>query len=125
MNNKLVILLGVIFVVGAVVLSSAAYTVRETEQVLIRQFGEVQDVVEEPGLHFKTPFIQTATFFDKRVLDFDAERLLTLVGLDPIPTADVDVLPKRLKPCPAHQVLEIGASVALRLGSDALERHVT
>ncbi len=79
--NRTAIIIGVLAAVGLVVLSSAAFTVRETQQVLIRQFGEVQRIVGDPGLHFKIPFIQKATYFDKRVLDFDAER-------EEIPTLD-------------------------------------
>lgn len=52
--------------------SSATYTVGEAEQVVITQFGEpVGEPVSEPGLHFKTPFIQTANYFDKRFLEWD------------------------------------------------------
>lgn len=79
--KKTGIFLGVFAAVALIVLSSAAFTVRETEQVLIRQFGEVQRIVGAPGLHFKIPFIQKATYFDKRVLDFDADR-------EEIPTLD-------------------------------------
>ena len=40
-------------------LGGSAYTVHETEQVIITQFGEpVGDPIVEPGLHFKLPFIQ-------------------------------------------------------------------
>lgn len=67
-------ILGVIFVIVGILVSGAAFTVRETEQVLIRQFGEVRRVITTPGLHFKIPLIQTATYFDKRVLDYDAEK---------------------------------------------------
>jgi len=79
--NRTLILIGVLVAVTFVVLSSAAFTVRETQQVLIRQFGEVQRIVANPGLNFKIPFIQNATYFDKRVLDYDAER-------EEIPTLD-------------------------------------
>lgn len=79
--NRMLIILGGLAAVGLIVLSSAAFTVRETEQVLIRQFGEVQRIVSEPGLNFKIPFIQNATYFDKRVLDYDADR-------EEIPTLD-------------------------------------
>lgn len=72
--NRLTIIVGIVVVVVAVVLASATYTVRETEQVLIRQFGEVRRIVNEPGLHVKLPFVQNATYFDKRILDYDAQR---------------------------------------------------
>jgi len=61
-------------IVLLVVLASGVYVVDETEQVIITQFGEpVGDAITAPGLHFKTPFIQTANFFDKRFLEWDGE----------------------------------------------------
>jgi membrane protease subunit HflC len=54
------------------VLGSGFYVVDETQQVILTQFGEpVGDAVTTPGLKFKTPFIQTANFFDKRFLEWD------------------------------------------------------
>jgi membrane protease subunit HflC len=56
------------------VISSGLYIVKETEQVVITQFGDpVGDPVTEPGIHFKLPFIQTANFFDKRFLEWDGD----------------------------------------------------
>ena len=64
---------GVVLALGVlIVLSSAAYVVDETEQVIITQFGEpIGEAVADPGLHFKVPFIQTANRFDKRFLEWD------------------------------------------------------
>jgi membrane protease subunit HflC len=48
------------------------YTVNQTEQVIITQFGSpVGDPVTTPGLHFKLPFIQVVNSFDKRYLAWD------------------------------------------------------
>ena len=55
-----------------VLLAQSAYTVSETDQVIITQFGEpVGDPVDTPGLHFKLPFIQRTNVFDKRFLEWD------------------------------------------------------
>ena len=55
-----------------VLLAESAYTVSETDQVIITQFGEpVGDPVVTPGLHFKVPFIQRTNVFDKRFLEWD------------------------------------------------------
>ncbi len=71
MNTK--IIGSIILVLGAmIVLSSMAYVVDETEQVIITQFGEpVGDAVTDPGIHFKVPFIQVANRFEKRYLEWD------------------------------------------------------
>ena len=53
-------------------LDQATYTVSETEQVIITQFGDpVGDPVTSPGLHFKVPFIQRVNVFDNRFLEWD------------------------------------------------------
>ena len=74
MDKKYIILLVVLLVAG-IVLSSAFYTVHETEQVVITQFGAPQgEAVTEPGLHMKVPFIQTVNRFDKRFLEWDGDQ---------------------------------------------------
>lgn len=53
-------------------LFSAAYTVTETEQAIITQFGKpVGDPVNDAGLHFKIPFIQEVNRVEKRILGWD------------------------------------------------------
>ncbi len=55
-----------------VVLNQGLYTVSETEQVILTQFGEpVGEPVVEPGLHVKVPFIQRPNYFEKRFLEWD------------------------------------------------------
>jgi membrane protease subunit HflC len=67
-------LLLIIALVVAVVLFSSVYTVSETEQVIITQFGRpVGGVVTTPGLHVKIPLIQNVHRFDKRWLEFDGD----------------------------------------------------
>ena len=54
------------------ILSGAFYTVDQTEQVIITQFGQpVGDPITEPGLHFKMPFVQSVNSLDKRFLEWD------------------------------------------------------
>lgn len=53
-------------------LSQALYTVRQTEQAILTQFGRpVGDPVTEPGLHFKMPFVQQVNRIDKRYMGWD------------------------------------------------------
>ena len=55
-----------------VILGQATYTVSETEQIILTQFGEpVGEPVVAPGLHFKAPFIQRTNVFEKRFLEWD------------------------------------------------------
>jgi len=72
--SKRIIIIVAVFIAGLFVIGSAAYVVKETEQVVITQFGKpVGDPVISPGLHIKYPFIQTANYFDKRFLEWDGD----------------------------------------------------
>lgn len=58
-------------VVLIVVLILSAFTVRQTMQALVLQFGNPVRVVRDPGLNFKVPLLQSVEYFDKRILDLD------------------------------------------------------
>jgi membrane protease subunit HflC len=61
-------------VVVVVLLFSSVYTLSETEQAILTQFGRpVGGLITEPGLHMKVPFIQDVHLFDKRWLEFDGD----------------------------------------------------
>ncbi|MCF8512140.1 MAG: protease modulator HflC [Rhodobacteraceae bacterium] len=60
-------ILPALFALGAIVLSSV-YIVDERKQVLVLQFGQVKQVVTEPGLGFKLPFIQDVVSYEDRIL---------------------------------------------------------
>jgi membrane protease subunit HflC len=63
-----------IVVVAALLIYNAAYIVDETEQVVITQFGRIiGGPNKDPGLKFKIPFIQTANYFAKNLLDWDGD----------------------------------------------------
>jgi membrane protease subunit HflC len=53
---------------------SSVYTISETEQAILTQFGDpVGNAVTSPGLHVKLPFIQTIHRFDKRWLEYEGD----------------------------------------------------
>ncbi len=73
MKNKGIIII-IIVAVAAFLVYNAAYTVNETEQVIITQFGRIVGSPKtDPGLKFKIPFIQNANYFAKNLLDWDGD----------------------------------------------------
>ena len=73
MNFKLTAVVAVA-VLGLVLIFASTYTVSETEQVIITQFGQpIGAPVTEAGLHFKTPFVQTVNRIEKRILEWDGD----------------------------------------------------
>jgi membrane protease subunit HflC len=66
----LVTILGVLFLFR--VLLGCFYTVHQTEQIIVTQFGKpVGEPTTEPGLHLKLPLIQEVNRIDKRFLEWD------------------------------------------------------
>ncbi|MBN8891901.1 MAG: protease modulator HflC [Rhodospirillales bacterium 70-18] len=68
--NRLSIALLALAAVVLIIGGSTLFTVRQTEQVLITQFGQPVRVITAPGLHAKIPLMQTAISFDRRLLDY-------------------------------------------------------
>lgn len=71
MSKVMLIIMAMVVFLGLIVLSSALYTVDQTKQAVVTQFGRPIGVVKEAGLHVKKPFIQQVTFFEKRILEWD------------------------------------------------------
>jgi membrane protease subunit HflC len=65
---------GVVALLGLAILIVAygsLFTVYQTDQAIVVQFGEPVRVVTEPGLHFKWPLVQSVISIDKRILDLE------------------------------------------------------
>jgi len=71
MNRKIVVAI-VLVIVIVIVLSGSVFTVDETEQAIVTRLGKYVRTVSEPGLGFKTPFLEKVHKFEDRVLEYDA-----------------------------------------------------
>ena len=71
MNKIVLAVIGIVVVVLGIVGSASLFTVHQTQQALVLQFGNPVRVESEPGLKFKLPFVQDVTFYDRRILDLD------------------------------------------------------
>ncbi|MDD5196874.1 MAG: protease modulator HflC [Candidatus Omnitrophica bacterium] len=77
-EGRLGTILGLVFLPVVIIFiafaSGALFVVDETKQVVITQFGKpVGKPIVSAGLHFKTPFIQQAHYFEKRLLEWDGD----------------------------------------------------
>lgn len=63
-----------LLIVGIAIIGAylTLYTVHQTQQALVLEFGKAKRLVTQPGLNVKIPFIQNVVFFDKRLLDLDS-----------------------------------------------------
>ncbi len=71
MKEKRILAIAIGLVLLAVA-GNAPYIVSENEQVVITQLGEpIGAPITTAGLRFKIPFIQTANYFEKRIMKWD------------------------------------------------------
>jgi membrane protease subunit HflC len=76
-------LIAILLVVGALIAGLLGpqifFVVDEKQVAIVTRFGDVQQEVQSPGLYAKTPFVDSVTYFEKRLLIFDAppDSLLT------------------------------------------------
>jgi membrane protease subunit HflC len=63
----------IIFLAAIAIGLNGVYVVNENEQAIVTQFGRPIGDVNYPGLHFKLPFAQDVTRFERRILKWDGD----------------------------------------------------
>ncbi len=81
MQSKTTLALGIIVLVLGFGAYLSVFTVHQTQQAVVLQFGEIRRVIDEPGLHWKIPVAQDVSYLEKRVLNLDP-RAETIVLAD-------------------------------------------
>lgn len=81
MSSKISLVAGIILLVAGFAAYLSIFTVHQTQQSVVLQFGEIKRVVSEPGLHFKIPLVQNVVDLERRVLNLDP-RAETIVLAD-------------------------------------------
>jgi modulator of FtsH protease HflC len=71
MNSKIVI--GLLLALFVLLGTMSAYTVDETQQVVVTRFGKVIQTVKEPGLKFKWPIVDRAIFYPRNLQEWDGD----------------------------------------------------
>lgn len=79
MSGKAIIGLVLLLIVGSIA-AAAVYKVDQRERAIVFRFGEIIRSDDQPGLHFKTPFINNVRLFDARIQTMDAEPALFLTS---------------------------------------------
>lgn len=69
MKKKIIAVAAVIILLAA--FGSSVVVTAENEYSLVRQFGRISRIIDEPGLSFRVPFIQTTDTFPKQTLLYD------------------------------------------------------
>ncbi len=79
MKRTLIIVLAAAAVL-LIIADASLFTVTQTEQALVTQFGQPVRVITTPGLHVKLPLVQTVIGFDRRLLDYEVPPEEVILG---------------------------------------------
>ena len=69
---KKTIALFVLILIVVFAINSLLFTIREDRQVVVTRFGKPVRVLRDAGLHYRLPFVEQLTFFDRRLLEYDS-----------------------------------------------------
>ena len=119
--NRLPIIAVSLAAIGFVTLNTA-FIVNQTQQALVVRFGDIQRVVQEPGLKFKVPFIDAVEFFDRRLLEFNTppQELITKdrnTNVEERVVIDAFVRYRIIDPVKFYQAVRNEANLQSRLSS--------
>jgi membrane protease subunit HflC len=71
MNRRLLTVVAVVLVIVGIFAMSSLFIVDQTQQALVLQFGDPRQVIRDPGLKLKRPFVENVIFYENRLLDFE------------------------------------------------------
>jgi modulator of FtsH protease HflC len=77
--GRLAIIIGSVAVFALITIYMTTYTVHQSEQAILLQFGAPQESVNEPGLHLKNP-LQNVVYFSKRILNIESDQQELTLG---------------------------------------------
>ena len=95
----------------------AFFMVHQTEQALVLEFGKIKKVLRTPGLYWKIPFVQTVSYFDKRILDLDTSPQEVIVSGQKRLIVDSFARYKIIDPLLFFQTVQNEGNVGSRLGT--------
>ena len=117
MNRRLLAVIGVVLVVAGILAMSSFFTVDQTEQALVLQFGQPRRVIREPGLWVKRPFVENVILYDTRVLDFEPQHEEVIVSDQKRLVADTYTRYRIVNPLQFYQTVGTEAGVRARLSA--------
>ena len=60
-------------ILAIVILSTSMFTVHMTQSAIVLELSKPKEIITEPGLYFKIPFLQKVRYFSNQLLDNDSK----------------------------------------------------
>jgi membrane protease subunit HflC len=64
--NRIFLIVGCVLL-AFVLMSSSLFVVDQRQAAAVKTFGEIKEVITQPGLYFNVPLVQTVSILDKRI----------------------------------------------------------
>jgi membrane protease subunit HflC len=107
--------IGVLFAI--IVLAGSFFTVSETQQAIVLQFGAVKRIDQTAGLKFKVPFIQDVVIYEKRLLDIVSQPQEVILADQRRLVVDAYAVYRIVDPLKFYQAVRTDEGARLRLTS--------
>jgi membrane protease subunit HflC len=117
MNRLVLGVIGIVVVLLAILASSALFTVYQSQQALVLQFGNPKRIIVEPGLYLKLPFIQEALYYERRILSLDPPVELVILADQKRLLVDPYVRYRITDPLRFFQTVKVESRLRDRLGA--------
>jgi membrane protease subunit HflC len=108
---------GVLAIVALLVMTGSFFTVSETEQAIVLQFGAVKRIEQSAGLKFKVPLVQDVVFYDKRLLDIESPPQEVILSDQRRLVVDAYAVYQIVDPLKFYQAVRTDDGARLRLNS--------
>jgi membrane protease subunit HflC len=115
--SRTVIVAGIAAIVALFLLAGSFFTVSETEQAIVLQFGAVQHIDRTAGLKFKIPLIQDVVIYEKRLLDIESPPQEVILSDQRRLVVDAYAVYQIVDPLKFYQAVRTDEGARLRLTS--------
>jgi membrane protease subunit HflC len=109
--------IGVLAIIALLILTGSFFTVSETDQAIVLQFGAVKRIEQTAGLKFKIPLVQDVVFYDKRLLDIESPPQEVILGDQRRLVVDAYAIYQIVDPLKFYQAVRTDDGARLRLNS--------
>jgi len=115
--SRSLIFTGISIVIVLLLAAGSFFTVSETEQAIVLQFGAVQRIDRAAGLKFKIPFIQDVVIYEKRLLDLESPPQEVILADQRRLVVDAYAVYQIVDPLKFYQAVRTDEGAKLRLTS--------
>jgi modulator of FtsH protease HflC len=115
--NRTFIFVAVTAILALIIVTGSFFTVSETEQAIVLQFGAVKRIDRTAGLKLKVPFVQDVVIYEKRLLDIESPPQEVILSDQRRLVVDAYAVYQIVDPLKFYQAVRTDEGARLRLTS--------